>query len=440
MNAPTPTRLLRVSETPLDGNDIAILGKDIRIDPEKIASYCVTQYNPVFEDLATLVESMAYWDRREPRKRSTGWSRVLTLQIPVYEKHCFSQPRIQAALEEAAWFLTGDHWSFEFVGRQGPAPGRQDRLKLSTGAVSHVIPFSDGLDSFAQAQLSAESHGRSGVMLIRSGLSRSKIFQDIPAMRVPRRFGGVRLRETTYRTRPLVFFTLAAIGASITNAKAVVIGESGQGAIGPACMPFADEWWFRSAHPAFIKRWSSFLSLVLGRSVEFEQPQLWLTKGEVLNKLKQADLIEGWNRTVSCATRPLGRYTRRACGVCGGCLLRTVAAHAADLPQKKDEFAFDISAADAVASDIFGNAHPMTAGERAVAVRAVVAMDDFARLTENPQKSGSIIREAELINPKDAPDAYIKLTRLLAQHRYEWYAFLDRLPKNSWLLQIVREL
>jgi len=67
------------------------------------------------------------------------------------------------------------------------------------------------------------------------------------------------MREVSYRTRPLVFYTLAAIAAVITKAKVVVIGENGQGAFGPACLPFADEWWFRSAHPAFIKRWADFL-------------------------------------------------------------------------------------------------------------------------------------------------------------------------------------
>ena len=76
-----------------------------------------------------------------------------------------------------------------------------------------------------------------------------------------------------------------------TEADAVVIGENGQGALGPACVPFAGEWWLRSAHPAFVQRWASFLQLVLDRPVRFEQPQLWKTKGQVILNLRERDLI-----------------------------------------------------------------------------------------------------------------------------------------------------
>jgi hypothetical protein len=73
----------------------------------------------------------------------------------------------------------------------------------------------------------------------------------------------------------------------------VVIGENGQGALGPACVPFADEWWLRSAHPAFVHRWASFLRLVLDRPVRFEQPQLWKTKGQVILNLREREWIRG---------------------------------------------------------------------------------------------------------------------------------------------------
>ena len=390
MNALTPNRLLRVSETPLDDADVAVLGRDIRTASERIAAYCVTRHAPIYEDLATLVESMAYWDRRVSRRRASGWSRVLEIEVPVYETGCFAQSSVQAALAEAAWFLTGDQWRFKFVARRGLAPGRQGHLQLPPTAIAHVIPFSDGLDSFAQARLSAKAYGREGVMLVRSGLGRERNFHDLVTLRVPRRFSGVHLRETTYRTRPLVFYTLAAIGAVITGAGAVVIGENGQGAIGPACLPFADEWWFRSAHPGFIARWATFLALVLGAPVRFEQPQLWRTKGEVLTELVAAGLAEGWDETNSCATRPNDRHSRRSCGVCGGCLLRTVAAHTAGLSLCEDDVAFDLAAFEAVARDRQGEKHAMTPGERAVAVRAIAAMVDFARLAEAPGREAIV--------------------------------------------------
>ena len=65
MNDLTPARLLRVAEdAPSDANHVAILGRDIRTSSERIANYCVTRHEPIYEDLAALVEGMAYWDRR----------------------------------------------------------------------------------------------------------------------------------------------------------------------------------------------------------------------------------------------------------------------------------------------------------------------------------------------------------------------------------------
>ena len=126
MNVMTPTRLLRVVEHASSGAEpVALLGRDIRTSSERISHYCVTEHEPVYEDLATLVESMAYFDRLVPRRRSGGWARQLSIQIPTYECGVFQRAVALDALLEAAWFLTGDRWSFEFVPRQGPAPGRQ---------------------------------------------------------------------------------------------------------------------------------------------------------------------------------------------------------------------------------------------------------------------------------------------------------------------------
>lgn len=83
----TPARLLRVTEdAPSDANHVAILGRDITTSPERIANYCVTRHEPIYEDLATLVEGMAYWDRRIVRRRACGWARQMSIQLPVYEQ------------------------------------------------------------------------------------------------------------------------------------------------------------------------------------------------------------------------------------------------------------------------------------------------------------------------------------------------------------------
>lgn len=439
MNALTQMRVLRVVERTSSRTDqIAVLGRDIRTSPETIARYCVTSHEPVYEDLATLVESMAYWDRRIVRKRSEGWTRNLSIQLPVYEVGSFQ--RAVEALTEAAWFLTGDQWRFEFVAREGPAPSRQGALAMPQGTTKHVISFSDGLDSFAQVRLSIRQHGRGAVMLVRSGLSRDRNFPKLMSLRVPRKFSGLRLREVSYRTRPLVFYTIAAIGAAVTGAEAVVIGENGQGAIGPACLPFADEWWFRSAHPAFVRRWADFLELVLAKPIRFEQPQLWKTKGEVLSNLQTEGLLAGWELTNSCSTRPNDRYGHHGCGICGGCLLRTVSARAAGVPLPVGDNAFDVYAVEDVAHDRKGWERRMTSGERAVAVRAITAMSEFARLADSPDGALIVEREASLIDSANSKATQTNLHRLLKQHQFEWRAFMNSLPPRSWVREIEGQL
>lgn len=143
MTALAPIGALKVAEADQCGAvDVAVLGRDIRTSPETIAHYCVTAHEPIYEDLATLVESMAYWDRLMVRRRASGWARRMSIELPVYE-------------------------------------------------LAHV-----------------------------------------PSLRVPRKFGRIRMREVSYRTHPLAFCTSAAIAAAITRAEPVVIGENGQGAIG----------------------------------------------------------------------------------------------------------------------------------------------------------------------------------------------------------------
>lgn len=248
------------------------------------------------------------------------------------------------------------------------------------------------------------------------------------------------MREVSYRTRPLVFYTLAAIAAVITKAEAVVIGENGQGAFGPACLPFADEWWFRNAHPAFIKRWADFLGLVLDRPVRFEQPQLWNTKGEVLSELRERGLVAGWEQTSSCATRPKDRYGHHGCGICGGCLLRTVSVQAAGLCSPAGGNAFDVHASEDIVCGRDGRERRMMPSERAVAVRAIATMADFTRLADLPQGASAVDREAGLVSPKDPGTVRAKLLRLLQRHRVEWDGFMNSLPKRSWVREIVGQL
>jgi hypothetical protein len=441
MNAISRERFLHVTEHDTSASDlVAVLGREIRTAEDIIAQYCITQHLPVYEDLAVLVESMAYMDRIVTRHRSREWSRELTIQVPVYEIGVFTRAEVVDSITEAAWFLTGDDWNFKFVPRKDLFRATQSKLPLNQSKTAHVVPFSDGLDSFAQARFSVAEYGRDAVLLVRAGLGKHKILPDLTSLRVPRKFSGIRLREISYRTRPLIFYTFAGIAADMTKATAIVIGENGQGSFGSACLPFADEWWFRSTHPAFIARWANVLGQILGRPTLFEQPNLWKTKGEVLAELQDRNLSAGWEATTSCSTRPAERYGRKACGICGGCVLRIVSALSAGYALPGSEFAFDIRAKNDKVCDRNGTLKDMPSSHRKVAVRAVAAMHAFARLLDSPRGEETIRREARLVNSKNSKQVEEPLIRLLKRHRSEWDNFVSSLQSGYWLREIVEQL
>jgi hypothetical protein len=298
-----PIYRLAVTSEPVEANaKVAFFGRDIRSKPEEIARYCLSQHRGVMEDVAAIAESIALSDRLFPRQRGKVWARVIELQIPVFEFGTFQKPQVLASLTDAIHFLTGDTWLISFVKRSG-RPLTQQILPFERVKYQYVTPYSDGLDSFAQTRLLEKEAGEEAVLKLRS----ARIGQDSadlqrPVLRVPRHLGPMHKPEQTYRSRSFVFFSFAGIGAFVSDAEAVVIGETGQGALGPAMIRYADEWPFRSTHPGFVFRLSRYLSLVFGKEIAFHLPQLWRTKGEVLRRLAdEASCRDGTKRNpVQC--------------------------------------------------------------------------------------------------------------------------------------------
>jgi 7-cyano-7-deazaguanine synthase in queuosine biosynthesis len=309
-------------------------------------------------------------------------------------------------------------------------------LPFEKVAFQYVTPYSDGLDSFAQAQLLEKEVGRNKILKMRS----ARIGQDSddlqrPVLRVPRSLGSMPKPEQTYRTRPFVFFSFAGIGAFVANSEAVVIGESGQGALGPALVRYADEWPFRSTHPGFISRLEKYLSLAFHTPIHFRMPQLWRTKGEVLLSLKDDGLLGNWTGTSSCSVRPANRHGGRACGICGGCMLRALATHSAGVTDPSYNPAFDPTQIRAVASDRMA----MSTSERHMVVRSMGSMAEFAKLDRDDSKSVIQSESMLFMNPKPT-QVQIKLRDLIARHAKEWANYLENLPAGGWAHKFAEQL
>lgn len=406
---------------------VARLGEHIRCNPEPIARYSLRTLARVSEDAATIAESVALADRLVTRRRSQGWHRHLALKIPLIEPSAMSG-EAHAALSDALTFLTGDHWELRFVSRSNP-PASQSYLALAPKQPTYVVPYSGGLDSFAQSRLLESDHGEDAVLRLNSGMIQGGKHAGL--LSVPRRFYAGHARELTYRTRPFVYFSMTGIAAATLGAKAVVIGENGQGSLGPSYARFGNEWPFRSTHPGFIDRFERYLSLLLREQIKFVQPQLWKTKGQVLAELKLRKLVEGWEHTNSCSARPLQRNGRKGCGICGGCMLRQTAVHAAQLTPST-ETSFAPHSADLEMEVADGGRLPMTRNERQIVSRSALSMDHFARLCDRPDHPQIVAREALDIT-SEGRDVPTQIYRLSRAHAAEWQSFLNALPQHAWL-------
>jgi|GEM_PF-2291229 7-cyano-7-deazaguanine synthase in queuosine biosynthesis len=404
----------------------AELGSEIRTNQAPIAKHCLRELTVVSEDIATIAEALALADRMITRHRSKQWARHLDLEIPVFHRATFERSEVYQALLDAACFLTGDDWSISFTERAGQ-PAKERYLQLVCDDPTYVVPYSNGLDSFAQSELLKADHGERAVWEVRAGkLQRGSDAPRASLVEVPRRFYAGHPRELSYRTRPIVYFSIAAIAAATSKSRYIAIGENGQGSLGPAFARFSSEWPFRSTHPGFIARLETFLTLALEADFSFTQPQLWRTKGEVVRELRERGLLgEGLSRD-SCSARPNQRRGFAGCGYCGGCLLKQTAIFAAGVNEAP------LVALDYALRTPEMRGEPITLNEREIFARSAKSMDLFADLSSRPDRDVQIARVAREI-PSHHGDRAAKLLGLAERHRDEWRGFVHSLPAQSWL-------
>src|SRR5262249_1144592 len=158
--------------------------------------------------------------------------------MPVKDPHLWNQTETKAALVDVLEFLTGDSWEFEFVARRASwNKSRQNILPLGSGQFV-VVPYSAGLDSFAQSQLlkleanritpirvTAWNRSISGCREWLSDSDGSKYRR----VSIPVRVSTGNHPEPSYRTRSFLFLVFAGIAAHLAQAESIVIPENGQG-------------------------------------------------------------------------------------------------------------------------------------------------------------------------------------------------------------------
>jgi hypothetical protein len=284
-----------------------VIDRDLIIRPDDLGRYCLKALDPLIYDLVYIAGAVAFADRAVPRRIAICWRRELEVVVPVSDPDFWRQPTVVRTLTETLELLTGDTWSFQFSASK-KKPRVDPQAKFPFGWESSVVmPYSNGLDSFATERLTRRDSPKIGVINVTTG-RRSLARKGQPQYRVSIPFSPrgnyVRLREISYRSRGFVFGVMAGIAANLLGADSIIIPESGQGAFGPWLNPVGNEAPDVRMHPFFTASLSKFLMAVFKRPIKAEHPRLWNTKGETLKELRSEGLQQEWWRTKSC---PRGR-------------------------------------------------------------------------------------------------------------------------------------
>ncbi|WP_133295642.1 hypothetical protein [Burkholderia reimsis] len=432
------------------------LGEGLAIQAGLLHEVCFTEVSPLSCDLTVLLGAVKYADRSVRRKHGNGWARQLRLTVPVYELATWRRDEVASALMDALQYLTGDAWQFYFVKRKRkPAQSGQRPLLDSPDRRRVFIPFSHGLDSFAQSQLLRTGDTEMDVIPVhlRSGsvegtlksigrLAKHRLVPIPVSARVSERSHS----EQSFRTRPFLYDGLAAYAAVLSGGGEVVIPENGQGSLGGSLVRLGAEAPHRSCHPGFTTRLGRFFKHLSGRDVTFVHPALFQTKGQVLGKLLQVQPdSQTWlaeHPSCSYDARHANRNRKKVhCGVCGNCLLRRMSLHAANIADTTDYKVTDLHAKSLEQAMVEDDKLLTPGAYHDIARNAARSMQRLADLAGAGARYRVAAEAASLAEYLGRSQSEVRgaLDQMLEQHSREWTGFLEYNGMSSWAAQLARD-
>lgn len=418
------------------------LGRDLKFSTAALESYAFARWEPLIYDAMMLAAAIEYADRAT-RRPALGWTRVLSLRLPVHAPQRWAAPDVAHSLHDALRFLTGDEWTIDFVQRCSDAPSpTQESLQLPVKTRA-VIAYSEGMDSRAVA-----------------GLMAAALDEQLVRVRVGQKAGGLPGRgdrepfatvpytvsargESSARSRGFKFALISGLAAYLTEAGEIVVPESGQGAFGPALVTAAHAYPDYRNHPLFTRRMERFLGALFGRPFKFTFPRLWHTKGETLRAYSALPGSETWGDTKSCWRGARwstlnGKLTQ--CGICAACLLRRMSVHAAGLEEPRGAYICDDLTASAIEAAVNQDFRRMSRAFREYAIAGALHLDHLADMAA-PGNRAAVERHAAVAAPSldmAASEVAARLGGVLERHASEWNSFIQQAGTRSFMRQWTR--
>ena len=416
------------------------LHRDIRFCTAALESYACSRWEPVIFDAMLVAASVEFADL-SCRRTAQGWTRRLSIRIPVDDPVRWEAPAVKDSLQDAIEFVTGDHWSISFFQRTERLDNSgEDRLALFPPSKA-VVAYSDGLDSLAVAGLAEARLGDDVVRVRLGGSGRATDTNGEPFVSVPYRVRAKRC-EATSMSRGFKFTVLSGLAAYLTGANKVVVPESGQGALGPPLVSVGHAYCDYRNHPRFTRRMERFWEALLEQSIRYHFPRLWCTKGETLARYVAIDGDEAWRSTKSCWRDNRWSSVRGSwhhCGVCAACMLRRVSVHAAGLSEDPETYVCTDMSAATLESAVDPDFKHLNNAYRDYAIAGVGYMDHLAEMTDVRARR-IVRRHATSLQRvlRHTGDSEEHLIRLLERHADEWKAYLNSLGSSSFVRNWIR--
>lgn len=247
------------------------------------------------------------------------WHRSFHVSLPVRNVALWSEPKLKANLEEALMFLSGDHFTFDFIQLETKtvAPGQYfDFGKESAWQPDTVLMFSGGLDSYAgvleeiierKQKVALISHFSSTkIAPIQRDLQKHmaqklgpKMLMHFP-MRVQLKRGTTA--EETHRARSFLFAALGMATAIAFGKKRVSFYENGVVSLNlPPVGNVLGTRATRTTHPQTLQRFEALFSMIFDQDLRVDNPFFWRTKTEVVQTIARLGMADQIAFTRSCA-------------------------------------------------------------------------------------------------------------------------------------------
>lgn len=335
---------------------------NVNIRIENVANVFGQHLSPRLVDLLEIASYVFSADCATPRgiawadeSSTEPWSRDLAFVIPVRDLSFWNSKQIKSLLEEVLTFLSNDRFSFSFEKLQHDRPAAQEYLEFGFKdwpfhAPKRVLMFSGGLDSLTGAVETAKggdksvlvSHRPVSTMSARQRRLFDELRKEFPGqlVHVPvwinkeERFG----QEPTQRTRSFLFAALGTVVAHSISAGGVRFFENG---IVSLNFPVADEVLrsraSRTTHPIALHLLQSLCAAVVERDFAVDNPYMYETRTDVVERLSAFGVPHLIAHTCSCAHSMFKPRAQWHCGTCSQCIDRRFAITAAGLEKYDSE-------------------------------------------------------------------------------------------------------